>query len=565
IVKASITKKHPKVNDFRHIPFTKEIIGQQHTFATLLQDEDFRATLKEELISFSDEQSQCEIWCSLPREIIEIHHVSIPPVPNSEVANAVFWATKKHSSFDKKTSIIDFILFDGENTDAKKTAIVFLAPLQLVSTLKDLFADLGFSVTGITTPSIAFQNQLEVDWITAPESFALLHIEEQNSFIDVFHKKRWIFGREIKTGLKSFQDSIVEQEYDRGSVIDEDTAKMILFGTETKFHNSVKAVDTEILSLEKNQSEDFDLAAAERLVRQLERTFDYCVTTFGTPRATQIYIAGQPGASRLLTESVKIESGLECSAANPYNASAKMLRCTVAPQNPRQACVMNTAFGLAFSHRDQTQNFLNTNQERISSKHIHKINKIIAGGSALIALLICALFLNQHYKVIKGDAHLASLEKQLAAANSAFGETVNSSRLIKATQEIVAGRNANQALAQKYFQLGLIGEITRLLPEQIKLVRLTIEPVPTKSQAETTQNKQATMDGVVFGQEQDREFIMSGLLQQLASSPLVKDASLIQKQQGTTNGKTVLHFTASITPESMILPTTNKPTTRANP
>ncbi|MDH3394195.1 MAG: hypothetical protein OEL66_09310, partial [Desulfobulbaceae bacterium] len=573
-VKVSVSGDRAKVHDFRHLPLDGEASSGQSGFEAFLENSGLRKTLQKELEFFCDEPKPCDIWCSLPRDLIEIHHLSIPPVPPGEVANAIYWATKKHTTFDEKSTIVDFTLLSDGDPGGKKNAIVFLAPRQTVFALRELFDELGYPLCGVTTSSIGFQNQIRQGWVTVPDSFALLHVEEQSSFIDMFHQGVWIFGREIKTGLKSFIDSIIEQADSHGETIDEHTAQKILFGGEVPPHASGESIDDDVLALEEEAAAIDDLSppAAERLVRQLERTFDYCVTTFGTPRATKIYIAGQPAASRLFIDNVGAESGLECVPADPYAVSSHLLRYILPPDDPKQSCVMHTAFGLAFAKPFETQNFLNTYQKRTDAIQTIRFNKVVFGGSAVIALIICILFAFQYYHISKGDRELADLEKQLIAANTTFDNKINTANLLQSAQKIQAGRSARNALAKKYYQLGLVGEITRLLPERIKLVRLTIEPADAgrrsttaKSNTVANNQKRAVLEGVVFGEEQSREFVMSGLLQQLAGSPLVKDASFVQKQTAVTGGETVLLFTAAITPTPMVMSRTEKAQARMNP
>ncbi len=577
LAKVAVTGDRPRVLDFRHLPLAGETFpSDPRGFEAFLANAEFRKTLQKELASFCTEPKQCNIWCALPREFIEIHHLTIPPVPVSEVANAIFWATKKHTTFDEKNTILDFTLLNGENnTVAKRTAIVFLAPRQTVFALKDLFAGIGRSLTGITTSSIGFQNQIKRQWLTPPAAFALLHIQEQSSFIDLYHNGVWIFGRDIKTGLKSFIDSIIEQAESRGARIDERTAKRILFGGEMEVPAALEPAGDDILALdeEKAIAGDLKLPAAERLVRQLERTFDYCVTTFGTPRATKIYISGQPAASRLLLASISAESGLDCAPADPFSASKKMLRCTIPPTDPKQRCAMNAAFGLACAQPLETQNFLNTYQKRRDSIRSIKTNKVIWAGFAVIIVLLGGFGLFHHRIVTRAETQLVALEKQLATATTTFNGKIDSTRLLQTAQKIQGGRAARKMLAQKYYQIGLIGEITRLLPDRVKLVRLAIEPVPAdprqiaarKSKGAQKYNRQAVLEGVVSGDEQSREFVMSSLLQQLAGSPLVRDVSFIQQQSATVGGKTVLYFSAVLTPEPMVIPSAVKLQARKKP
>ncbi|MDH3393796.1 MAG: hypothetical protein OEL66_07290, partial [Desulfobulbaceae bacterium] len=138
--------------------------------------------------------------------------------------------------------------------------------------------------------------------------------------------------------------------------------------------------------------------------------------------------------------------------------------------------------------------------------------------------------------------------------------------LLPLVQKIQAGRAARIALAPKYYQTGLVGEITGLLPDRVKLVRLSIAPaIGDSRQAAVKNNKRVVLEGVVLGDPQSREFVMTGFLQQLAGSALVRDASFIQKKDATAGGETVLHFTAAITPEPMQMPAVAKSPARKTP
>lgn len=553
-VKASEANDHLGIEDYAFMPLADRPFSYDTASPdSIFNDQGVKQVLKKRLGSFCAGPDACEIWCSLPREFIEVHSLTIPPVPTSEVANAVFWATRKHISFEEEKTILDFILLDGPISAKKQAVIVFLAPSAMVAAYKKLFVDIGSPLTGLTSPSVGFQNQIKKGWITTPDSFALLHVEEQNSFIDLYHNGNWIFGREIKTGLKSFVDSVIEEAESRGVNIDYKAAKQALFSGKIEMPEPVVGVDEDdILHIEADEPDaGFDLPAAERLVRQLERTFDYCVSTFGTPRATGIYISGPPAASNLFINSIGSESGLQCQQADPYNVAAKKFGGVFLPQDIRQRCVMNAAFGLAFSRKQVTQNFLNTYQKRVTEILIRKIDKIILTAFAAIALVIATVFAFQHYKVTKTDEKLAFLKQQLDGASFVDGEKVNESRLLALTQKVLSRRVAGEALATKNYQVGLIGEITRLTPERIKLVRLSIAPVAEGAKPPASKDaKRAVIEGVVLGMEQSREFVMTGFIQQLAGSPLVKEATFLQKHTTAVGKEKGLYFIAAVTPRA---------------
>lgn len=260
-----------------------------------------------------------EIWTELPWHQVDVHLLTIPPTAAAEVANAVFWAARKNiEHFNPKAHILDFVLQPKAEADGKRQAVVFLAPRAVVERLRKLFRSLGFSLAGITAPSTALRHLCLQERLSGGDrAFSHLRLEEHNSFISLFQDCDLVFSRDIKTGLQSILE--VEPVVVGGrEIVLPTTAGNEEEAGEPAGEGSDELVLDAAGEVQETEPARFDPRALTRLVRQLERTFDYCQANLGLPRPERIYLSSPIKLDSSLLEKIEDELGLGCDWLDPF-------------------------------------------------------------------------------------------------------------------------------------------------------------------------------------------------------------------------------------------------------
>ena len=175
---------------FRFFPYETEPFKDEETLLSdLLATPWFAAFLQKHLNKFCTKVKNPLIWCGLPRESVRVYNVTIPKVPDNEIANSVFWSMQKEEPFEREEIILDFDLVREiqVNSLTKLLTLVYLVRRQEVEGLEKLFKKIGFRLTGVSTPTVALQNEIRRGHFSCTdESFSRLVIGENKSFIEIY-------------------------------------------------------------------------------------------------------------------------------------------------------------------------------------------------------------------------------------------------------------------------------------------------------------------------------------------------------------------------------------------
>ncbi|MBK5101506.1 MAG: pilus assembly protein PilM, partial [Desulfobacteraceae bacterium] len=206
LVKATQTSEQRwELLDFTSVPLEAHIPKDSPQFSQLL-----RAALSD----FCGSSDQCKLWTIMSSALVEMRDIRIPSkVPRKQIYNAVYWTLKKEIPFNEKVSIFNFeVIGDIVEQGVNKTAVrVYTAPREEVSQLKNVFANTGYTLAGISIAPFAVQNLLRAQWMEISETtVASLYVGTDRSRIDIFSSGNVVFTRGIKTGMNSIIEGISE-------------------------------------------------------------------------------------------------------------------------------------------------------------------------------------------------------------------------------------------------------------------------------------------------------------------------------------------------------------------
>ena len=561
---AKVNKKGhtSRLLDYIHIPFGDDVSHEETSISSILQSEQFQKTLSNALAKICN-TGKYEIWCSIANEFVQLYNISIPMVADKEIANVVYWSTKKEARFDEEQVILDYTVLGGilVKDIPKLSVLVYLASKKAVDTLTSLFSKQGFTLSGITTPSIAILNQIQEGWINVPDgSVSYLYLGNNKSYIDIYSDGYQLFSRDINTGITSFTDTLLSQAQDSGIAVDEATAKKCIFDAENP---TTKALpEYQSLAASGYDPGDFDTPATNRLLRQLQRTFDYCTTHFSAKKVNQILISGLPSTSRQFVTFIKDEMGIECTAVDPFGSGKLLITGPTAPDTKFEKISLVTALGLALSQKKTSQNFLFTSQQKEKSRLAARINKVIL--SVFIILTVCCggLYIMQKGLINSKETRLADIKKQIPEG-TIYSNTEVALELLRAKSEKLKDiQQKKLALAERYFEIALLSEFTQNLPNHVELIRFMItgdrptarrDAGPKKPTQPASVKRKIHLEGVIATEEKKMEFVLAELMKRIGSSRLIKtQPDILQKIIKEHNGSKVMHFIIKIQPEPIV-------------
>jgi len=573
-----------KLLAFKRVPYDPGIALNSPEFAGFI-----RTQLKE----FTGGKA-AEIWSLISSAKAELWHITIPKVSKSQIAEAVFWSVKKEKQFDEAEFILDFdLLGDVTEKGVPKLAVtVYLAPRKQVEDLSNLFAKAGFKLSGVTIAPIAIQTLFRAKWMqTAAGTYANLYVGRNWSRIDIFLKGNLVLSRGIKAGTNSMVEALVDsynikagkssgnggmetivQDEPVISMNLDDEAMSITMGgglggtspmSSIDFEQAKKLLASKLLGSgqmtgpghELNESEivEMILPAAERLVRQIERTFEYHSTTMGNEPVEQIYFSGVICTNKLILQYMYGQLGIESLILDPLQPENPALAKMSVPASVVERLEYNLVIALALSDNAHTPNLLYTYKNKEKDKQALRVEKIMYAVTVAVLLGLLGVWTWQRGTISEARSNLAKLEVEAAKFTP------------KATPEMLEGmakkvNEKNKGLKKaslRYESLSVLSEINELTPTNIKAlsVQLVLGPYvelktsdqidaakaakePPKAASKTP--KMVILDGFIEGLPIDNDnnaykAAFSSFLIKLENSVLF-DRPLIQEQKASEYG-----------------------------
>ncbi|MBA4395886.1 MAG: hypothetical protein C0394_00630 [Syntrophus sp. (in: bacteria)] len=521
---------------------------------------DFVQLLKRELTAFLGAKKH-KIWVVALSSQVDIRHIRIPKVQKKQIEDVVYWSVKKDFPFDEKESILDFEVL-GEVVDqgiAKVSVMVYIAPRQVAENLKSLFSRAGYSLAGITITPLAIQTLFRTGWITnAGESVACLHVGFSYSRIDIFARGCLMMTRDIKTGTNSMVESFVDTYNDKIRPSLPGSAEAIGMEEARKIVYSLSSESPPLSEGDKGyglQSEEiFDMlqSVLERLVRQVERTFEYFAGNLGHEKVIKIYVSGAIDANMKLVTYIGGQLGIDAEAldplgeqAPPYYKDGRYL------SSVSERMGYAPALGLALADEALTPNLLFTYRDKEKAASITRINKNIF-LVFIAAVLICAgVFFYQQHAIAQKKALIAVMEREL----SQFSPPVSMAAVMEAAARSSQRQTSARDIRSRYLGMAIISELCAMTSPSIQFIRLSLNLSPAR--AETRQNQAGNppkkapalraeeiieIEGLVTGARDVSETILAGYAMALENSPMFMQVAVQKSSVEQLKNEDALHF-----------------------
>jgi Tfp pilus assembly PilM family ATPase len=515
---------------------------------------EFTAFLKSSLASIGGSAKQSDLWVNMSAARVDVHHIRIPKVSRKQLSNVVYYTAKKETPFDEREMIFDFEA-QGEVIEQgipKLGVMVYTAPRQEIEDLKKIFSRIGRPLTGISIVPFSVQNFFRTSWISAVEgTVASLFIAGDNL----------VMTRGIKAGLSSMVESLVERfnEERPSPDIPELTIEQGRKIVRSLSPDSPRLQATDVGA---NLSEEaiFQMIepALERLVRQVERTFEHFATTMPGERIFRIFVSGAMNVYRPIVEYVGSQLGISSAVLDPLSEQD----VAVCPDVDDIACVseriaFGPALGLALSDNDRTPNLMFTYKDKEREASVIRINRTVFAAFMASVLIFAGIFTFQNIEIAQKREALSGIEREIAG----FGAPVDQDQIMKMAAGIGKRRQLSKVYANRYLDTVLIGELAALTPPGIRLtdVKISFGPPPSMSREKSTDAaapkpnlEEVTVEGLIIGDRQMLETSLAGFTIALESSPIFRQVTLQKNSVEPYLKNDALHFILTMKVEEQV-------------
>ena len=537
--------------DYIDIPF-----GSQVSF----NDPSFTDRLKDGLDRICGDRSDHEIWSTIPSAKVETRRLRIPKLPRKQIANAVFWTFTNKVEFNEKDEILDFeILEDINEGGVKKTDVMaFKTPKAEVVQLKSVFNQIGYPLKGISIVPFAIQNLFRSKIITQPEQdVCSLFIGRDWSRIAIYSKGNLVLSRGIKAGMRSMVEAIniamhgqndwtssnptpANGQNEGAELLDTippESQKLFFDFLHQKLKPSRPSEEES--SPGAPQVFQMILPAMERLIRQVERTFEHYMLNFQGNGVKRIYLSGQITANQMIVDHIGRQLDLPVEVMNPFSPGASFIRQVNIPETQAERESYLPAIGLSLSNNLKTPNVLFTHKDKEQVESVRAFNQRVLIGCMICLLFLIGLFSWQERQLDDKREQINKLNYKLLSFNPVAQKEILLALFSKTKQK----RQGFEKIVRRYAPLALINELSQITPSNIRLIE--IEGAFSNDGEKGAKNS-FMVTGVIFTDPAGFETALTSYLLNLKNSPLFARPALKNKRREFYDNQEVLRFSAKL-------------------
>jgi Tfp pilus assembly PilM family ATPase len=543
--------------DYKRVPFNNDLSEETPEF------DDF---LKSALTEFCGPLKELKIWSIMSATKADAHYFIIPKVAKKQIQRTVSWKLKKEAGFDEKETIFDFRVQDQviEKGFTKIVVIAYTAPRKEVEETKNLFLRIGFPLAGISIAPFAIQNMLKTGWIpTTDQTVTNLHIAHDWSRINIFFKGNLVMTRGIKTGVQSMIESLMEKFNGSGKTFSLEVtgeeemplagdfdAEAMNFGQAQKVLFSLNSdsppLTEEDMGFQLTKQEILEMVspAVNRLVRQVERTFEHYTTTFKAESVGKIYTSGGIHSYGQLITYIGEKLGIDMEINDPFDPAKTSFLCAVAPpESVSDRAPFALAVGMALSDNTRTPNFIFTSKDKKKHASITRIKQCISVAFMLTIAISAGFFWWLAGSGEQKKAELVMLNQQL----NQYTPYVNKNSILQIAARLKKKHQSLKEYSEKLLVIAAISELSALNPSNIRLINITADLGSVSANKSSDAKKRLVVEGIILGKNQMFESSLVGYIMRLEGSPIFS-APVVNKSAIESYGEEgdVLHFTIKL-------------------
>lgn len=534
-----------------------------------MEDPEFGRSLKSALKTFSKGGGKQSLWAVLHAPDAEVGVLSIPKVPKKQLDQAVLFVAHKAMTFDEKQHVFDYEI-RGEVVEsgvAKLAAVAYAASRHDANRLQKHLEDAGYPPEGLTILPFALQNLFKSRWIPSPEgNTAVLSIGEEGSLIEIFTDGEIQVTRWIRAGLESMIQELVESvngRIERGAPaagpvpggpvppVMEEPGKFLppeegralvldLFAGTDRMKGIREKFD-----LERDEVFDLIRPALERLIRQVERTFEHFSAVLGKDRIQSLHITGSVRIFSRLVDHIGGQLAVDCRVLDPLAPQHPATAGATASMDAAERSLYGTALGAALSGPMKSLNLLSGRDRKRAAQFESKANRIVLSiaAAALAACLVALAVFG--YNIYERKNVLAGLEKQLLR-----DARLNEEAIAPLIARVKENRQHIEKYRERYLDLAAINEIATLTPSNIRLVNVRLDlggleagdDKKAAGEPRFAPPKGVVIEGLVTGDETVLDSSLAGYVLKIQTSPMFSGTEVTKNTPETFDNKKVVRF-----------------------
>lgn len=520
--------------------------------------------IKSELYNFFGTDKDVNLWANMSAAHVNVRHLKIPRVQRSQIENTISWAIKRETPFDEKDTSLDFEIL-GEITEdnlPKLSIIAYTAPRDEVKDTKILFSEIGLPLNGISITPFAVQNILKIIRVPAHEgTVACLFIGNDFSRIDIFDNGKLVMTRGIRAGIKSMIEALMdrisddfqapEELYEIEGIIDSARIQGVRRALFSLSPDAPPLTEKDIgFNLTEEEKFKAIQLSLERVVRQVERTFEYYTTTLKYDRVDKIYVSSVMNVYMPIVKYVGDQLGIESDVLDPLDFQIPGFE-----NYARKTCISDRvalipALGLALSDNEYTPNLLFRYKDKEKLAGALRITNAVFAVLILVALICGGVFYYQTRSINQKKDAIAQIERRLLQ----YEPSADQSAITRMVDGLKEQQSVGKKYSERYLGMAVISELSSLTPANIILINLKADlgsvgpdkEAAKKGPGKDEIKKNVALEGLVFGNHGALESALAGYIMRLKESPMFRQIS-IQKNSIEPFGKEdALHFIIEI-------------------
>jgi len=477
---------------------------------------------------------------------VHVRRISLPPMPKSELREAVRWEMKNHLPFPVDSAQIDFlILGESIEKDLKKLDLVAVAcPKHLIDRSLAIAEGAGLNPIHLTVDPFALWNMtLTLDLFKKEEVVGLVDLGAEKTGIYLFQDGILHFSREVTPGGTDLTRAVME-----GLESDEEHQLLCDRAEKIKYEMGIPAR----AFYERNGDQSSDRSKIpylvrpilERLMAEIARSLDYYRTQSHLERIDRLFLTGGGANTKNIATYLSETLRLPVVRLNPLDRipfDAKKIDSLFLDQKGPAFAI---ALGIALPDRKRIE-FLPAKEPYLSKA---RMERWIPRLATLITLLLFTWF-------IWGlSAQVATLKKERDEKIA----NVKTVEMLQAKLTLLKEKENRMKADLSLFPSSTIAPIpfrkaltrvSQIVPENVTVALLAIQsdkkPPDEKSPKEESPENGAyelKIKGIAFGSDFQCLTSMARMIEGLEKSSLFKNAKLVSADENKSYNRPGVGF-----------------------
>jgi hypothetical protein len=278
--------------------------------------------------------------------------------------------------------------------------------------------------------------------------------------------------------------------------------------------------------------------AVERLIRQVERTFEHFSNTFHREGVDRLFLSGRICANPLIIQYVGSQLALPIEVLNPFGPDTAFAQNVKIPTGQEEKESYAPAIGLALANNALTPNTLYSHREKDRDNAVRRLNMRILTGCMICLMVLIGVFFWQERQLDAKHNQVEQLNQQL----SVYQPPADKQLVLDLFAKVKNKRAVFDQTLQRYRSVAVINELAKITPVNIRLLSLDLALSPNDGKNKKTRADTVIIEGLVFSSQNNFEADLTGYLLGAKNSPIFTKPNIQSREMEYYNQQQVLRF-----------------------